>query len=66
MGDTRYLALDAREVRPLALVYSSGVRRSVIVALKAGSRRAEKKAETKTPRQICQREAPPEYMHSRI
>ena len=65
-GDTRYRALPAREVRPLAFVYSSLVSRSVIVALKAGSGRAEKQALTKTPAQICHRAAPPLFIQNRM
>ena len=59
MGESRYLALPARETSPLAFEYSSGVSRSVIVALNDGSRRAENTELIPTPIHICRSEAPP-------
>ena len=51
-GDIRYLALPASPTIPLAFVYSSLSRRSVIVALYAGSSRAENMELTVTPMHI--------------
>ena len=59
MGENRYLALPAKETSPPALENSSGVRRSVIVALKEGSKRAENVELTNTPMQMQARVASP-------
>ena len=48
-GETRYLALPAKETRPLAFEYSSSVNKSETVALYAGSSKEENTADTNTP-----------------
>ena len=65
-GETRYLALPARETSPLAFEYSSGVNKSETVALYAGSRNEENTADIDTPIQICVREASPLIMQIKI
>ena len=50
IGEKRYLELPAMETSPFALEYCSFVRRSVMVAVNAGSRSAEKTELTITPR----------------